>query len=214
MRGTGGKSADLAARLICSVAVFLPALPGPRSAQNATVTAQPVGVEEIALVVDPARCKVQYTLDSSVHTVHGTFNVKSGSVRFDPDTGKAGGEIVVYATSGDSGNSSRDAKMHKEILESFKYPEVAFRLTRVEGKLSRTGDSGVKLHGVMLLHGQEREMVVPVHARLAADHWTGTASFPVPYMEWGLKDPSNWLLKVKPVVNIELEMAGSTSHQK
>jgi len=214
MRGTGGKSAALAARLICSAAVFLPAVAGPRSPQNSTITAQAVGVEEIALVVDPARCKVHYTLDSSVHTVHGTFNVKSGSVHFDPDTGKAAGEIVVYATSGDSGNSSRDAKMHKEILESFKYPEVAFRLTRVEGKLSRTGDSDVKLHGVMLLHGQEREMVVPVHAQLAADHWTGTASFPVPYMEWGLKDPSNWLLKVKPVVNIELEMAGSTSHQK
>jgi len=163
-------------------------------------------------VVDPARCKVHYTLDSSVHTVHGAFNVKGGSVHFDPDTGKAGGEIVVYATSADSGNSSRDAKMHKEILESPKYPEVAFRPTRVEGQLSRTGDSDVKLHGVMLLHGQEHEMVVPVE--LAADHWTGTASFPVPYMEWGLKDPSNWLLKVKPVVNIELELAASTSNQK
>jgi len=42
MPGTGGKSAALAARLICSVAVFLPTLAGPRSAQNATVTAQPV----------------------------------------------------------------------------------------------------------------------------------------------------------------------------
>jgi polyisoprenoid-binding protein YceI len=187
---------------------------GARSAQNATVTAQPVGIAEIVLLVDPASCKVHYTLDSSVHTVHGMFNVKGGTVHFDPDTGKAGGEIVVYATSGDSGNSSRDAKMHKEILESPKYPEVAFRPTRVEGKLSRAGDSEVKLHGVMLLHGKEHEMVVPVHAQLAADHWTGTASFPVPYIEWGLKDPSNWLLKVKPVVNIELEMAGSTGNQK
>src|SRR6516225_7193934 len=164
MRGTGGKSAALAARLICSVAVFLPALPGPRSAQNATVTAQPAGVEEIALMVDPARCNVHYTLDSSVHTVHGTFNVKSGSVHFDPDTGKAGGEIVVYATSGDSGNSSRDAKMHKEVLESAKYPDVVFHPTQVEGKVARTGNSDVKLRGTFVIHGAEHELIVPVQA--------------------------------------------------
>jgi len=31
----------------------------------------------------------------------------------------------------------------------------------------------------------------------------------VPYIQWGIKDPSNWLLKVKPVVSVELEMTGS-----
>jgi polyisoprenoid-binding protein YceI len=104
--------------------------------------------------------------------------------------------------------------MHKEILESPKYPDAVFRPTQVEGKVTRDGNSDVKLHGVMLLHGKEHEIVVPVHAQLTAEHWAGTASFPVPYIEWGLKDPSSWLLKVKPVVNIELEMAGSANTEK
>jgi hypothetical protein len=50
---------------------------------------------------------------------------------FDRDSGKAGGEIVVNARSGESGNESRDARMHKEILETAKYPEVLFRPAQV-----------------------------------------------------------------------------------
>jgi polyisoprenoid-binding protein YceI len=167
-------------------------------------------VNEFVLVLDPAQCKVHYTVDSTVHTVHGTFNLKSGTVHVDPASGKASGEIIVYTTSGDSGNSSRDEKMHKDVLESAKYPDAVFRPSQIDGTVARTGDSDVKLRGVMLLHGGEHEIVAPVHAQLAADHWTGTASFDVPFIEWGMKDPSNWLLKVKPLVHVELELAGQT----
>lgn len=208
------KSAVCAAVFICGSAVILAALPTLPGSQSTPVAAHPVERQEIVLVVDPAHSKVHYTVDSTLHTVHGTFNLKNGTVHFDPQSGKAGGEIVVYATSGESGNSSRDVRMHKEILETPKYPDAIFRPTQVEGKVVLDGNSDVKLHGVMLLHGKEHEIVVPVHAQLVADRWTGTASFPVPYIEWGLKDPSNWLLKVKPVVNIELEMVGSANSQK
>ncbi len=106
--------------------------------------------------------------------VHGTFSPKGGTIHFDPETGKAGGEIVVAATSGESGNNSRDARMHKEILETHKYPDV----------------------------------------ELTGDRWRGTAKFQVPYVKWGIKDPSNFLLKVKPVINVELEMSGEVKAAK
>ena len=167
----------------------------------------------LVLVLDPARGKVHFTVDATLHTVHGTFNLQRGTVQFDTENGKAGGEIVVYATSGNSGNSSRDARMHKEILETPKYPDAVFRPLQVEGKVARTGASDVRLHGVISLHGYEHEIVVPVHAELAADHWTGKAKFEVPYIKWGMKDPSTWLLKVKPVVNVEVELAGSAKSQ-
>jgi polyisoprenoid-binding protein YceI len=197
------KCAAIAATLSCATFVFLSALAAPPRPQ-----AKEISPQDVVLTLDPAQCKVHYTVDTTLHTVHGTFNLKNGSVHFDPASGKAGGEIIVLATSGDSGNTSRDARMHKEILETPKYPDAVFRPTQVEGKVTRTGDSEVKLHGVILLHGTEHEIIVPVHAQLATDHWTGTAQFEIPYIQWGIKDPSNWLLKVKPVVTIDLALAG------
>jgi polyisoprenoid-binding protein YceI len=163
---------------------------------------------EIALTLDPAQSRVHWTMDSSLHTVHGTFALKSGTVHFDPETGKAGGEIVVLATSGESGNSSRDQRMHKEILETAKYPEVVFRPVQVEGKVSHAGASDVKLSGTFSIHGADHDLTALIHVELAGDRWTGTGKFDVPYVKWGIKDPSNFLLKAKPVVNVELEMAG------
>src|SRR5947209_20481664 len=66
---------------------------------------------EIVLGIDPAQSKVHWTLGTTLHTVHGTFAFKNGTFHLDPASGKAGGEIVVYATSGDSGNDGRDKKM-------------------------------------------------------------------------------------------------------
>lgn len=203
MRVSGWKSAAIAGVAVAGIAVFLSAAPKPPRVPTAALAAP-----EITLELDPAQSKLHYSVDSTLHTVHGTFNLKGGAVHFDPESGNAGGEIGAYATSGESGNDSRDEKMHKEILESQKYPDLAFRPLQVEGKVERVGVSDVKLRGVMLLHGKEHELAVPVHAELAADHWKGTTRFEVPYIQWGLKDPSNWLLKVKPVVHIELEMAG------
>jgi polyisoprenoid-binding protein YceI len=170
--------------------------------------ANPAAVSDIVLTLDPAQSKVHWTVDSALHTVHGTFALKSGTLHFDPETGKAGGEIIVFATSGESGSSMRDGRMHREILETAKYPDVVFRPTQVEGKVGQSGTSDVKLSGVFSIHGADHDLTALVHAELTGDHWRGTGKFEVPYVKWGIKDPSNFLLKVKPVVNVELEMSG------
>lgn len=162
----------------------------------------------IVLTLNPGQSQVHFTVDSTLHTVHGTFAVKSGTLNFDPETGKAGGEIIVSATSGESGNGSRDKRMHKEILETAKYPEIIFHPTQVEGAVALAGASDVKLHGVFSVHGANHDLTALVHAELTGDHWHGTCKFDVPYVMWGVKDPGNLFLKVKPVVNVELEMSG------
>jgi polyisoprenoid-binding protein YceI len=164
---------------------------------------------EIALGIDPVQSKVHWTLDSTVHTVHGTFAFKRGTLQLDTSTGKASGEIVVDAASGNSGNDGRDKKMHKEVLESGKYAEVIFRPDRVEGKIAPQGTFTVHVHGLFVLHGQEHELTVPVQAELAGDHWSGSAKFSVPFIDWGLKNPSTFFLKVNHAVQIDLELKGS-----
>src|SRR5436305_1775261 len=84
----------------------------------------PLAASESAVELDPARTNVSFTLGDVLHTVHGTFKLKRGSITFDSSTGKASGEIVVDVASGNSGSGTRDKRMHKEILESARYPEA------------------------------------------------------------------------------------------
>jgi len=163
----------------------------------------------LVFAVEPAQSTVHWALGSSLHTVHGTFALKRGTLQVDPATGKAGGEIVVDATSGQSGNDGRDKKMHKEVLESTRFGEIIFRPDGVTGKLETQGKSTVQVHGVFVMHGSAHELTVPVEANLSGDHWSGSAKFSVPFIEWGLKNPGTWLLKVEHSVAIELELKGT-----
>ena len=197
------KSLSCRARAVLAIA-FLSVGICARAAQAPTQA----NAGEVTLNIDTAQSKLHWTLGSTLHTVHGTFNLKSGLLKYDPATGKASGEIVVYATSGESGNDGRDKKMHHEILESERYSEIVFRPDRIDGKAVGRGTCSVQLHGTFVLHGAEHELSVPVQAELSADHWKGTAKFSIPYIQWGLKSPNTFLLKADPAVDIELEMSG------
>lgn len=203
MRVYGWKSATAAAGIIFGAAMLLSAAPAPPRPQALPAT------HEIALTLDPTQTKLHFSVDSTLHTVHGTFALKSGSLQFDPQTGKASGSIVVNTVSGETGNNSRDQRLHKEILETWKFAEATFRPAQIDGQVSLTAPSDFKVKGIITLHGTDHELVVDVHSDFTGDHWKGTAKFDVPYTRWGIKDPSNFLLKVKPVVNVELELAGA-----
>jgi len=164
---------------------------------------------EVTLNLNPAQSKLQWSLGSTLHTVHGTFALKRGAVKFDPASGSASGEFVADAASGESGNEGRDKKMHHEILESGRYTEVIFRPNRIEGKILAHGSSSVQVHGKFLLHGAEHELTVPAQAELNGKSWKGLAKFSVPYIQWGLKSPNTFLLKADPAVEIELELSGT-----
>ena len=162
------------------------------------------------LSIDPAQAKVDFTLGSLLHTVHGTFKLNRGSLSFDPQSGKASGELVVDATSGDSGSPARDKRMHASILESGKYREITFRPDRVDGKVAAEGKSQVQLHGVFAIHGTEHEIVVPVTVEVAAGQYNVDATFEVPYVKWGMKNPSTLMLRVSDKVEITLQIAAHT----
>ncbi len=82
---------------------------------------------------------------------------KHGDIRYDPATGKASGEIVFDATSGKTGNDCRDKKMHKDVIESGRFSEIAFRPDRADGTLAASGDSTLQVHGMFSIHGAEHE---------------------------------------------------------
>jgi polyisoprenoid-binding protein YceI len=164
--------------------------------------------QEIVLDFAPAQTKVQYALDATAHTVHGTFALKRGSVHFNPASGAVSGELVIDAASGDSGNDGRDRKMHREVLESAKFPDIIFRPDRVDGKVAADGASTVQVHGSFTIHGSAHLMTLPVQVELHQDHWTASTQFSVPFIDWGMKNPSTFILRVNHQVKIHIEASG------
>lgn len=160
---------------------------------------------------DPAGTKVQFTLPSMLHTVHGRFQLKEGAIQFDPVSGQASGRVTIDCTSGKSGNNDRDKRMHDSILESAKYPEITFTPDHIEGKFNGDGESQVQVHGMFAIHGAEHEMVLPFQLRASGGEISARTRFAVPYVRWGMKNPSTLFLRVKDTVEIEIDAAGRLS---
>jgi polyisoprenoid-binding protein YceI len=158
--------------------------------------------------VDPAQSSVKFTLGDVLHTVHGTFKLKQGDMQVELG-GKVSGQIVVDAASGDSGSGMRDRKMNKEILESARYPEIAFRPDRIDGAVRSSGKSSVTIHGMFNIHGADRDITVPAQVEASGEQWTATVHFTVPYQKWGMKNPSTLFLRVSDTVEIDLVASGT-----
>jgi len=193
----------VAAPLVLAVLSALPQHAAPQPPSSA-----------IALGIDPAQSKVHWVLGTTLHAVHGTFAFKNGTLHVDPATGKASGEIAVYATSGDSGNDGRDKKMHKDVLESGKFPEIIFS----------AGPRGGESCASRKLFGSSAWDSCFARQRTRIDRAgpSGICGRPLDWkcevqraiIDWGLKNPSNFFLKVNHIVEIELDLKGSLQNPR
>ncbi len=159
--------------------------------------------------VDPATSEVHFTLGASDHPVEGTFHVTSGEFTLEPGSGIMTGSIAVDAASGESGNKSRDKKMTNSQLKAQTYPAVTFAPTKFSGQVKNSGDSTGQVEGNFTLINQAHPITVPMNVHIESDHFTATGSFPVPFVNWGVKDPSFMFMKVDKEVKIQLKLAGT-----
>ena len=189
----------------------------PKSAQGArrvkafiafVALAIPALAADYTLDLRPEATKIQFTLTDPLHTVNGAFNLKRGEIEFDTDTGKASGQVIVDVASGNSGSDARDSRMHEHVLESKKFPEATFTPDRVEGPVAVPGASTVKVHGTFTIHGAAHEITMDVRTSANADQMRATLAFDIPYVAWGMKDPSNFILRVSKTVHITIETSG------
>ena len=103
--------------------------------------------------------------------------------------------------------------MHKNILESDRYPEIVFTPDVVNGKISAEGTAQIQVHGVFRIHGADHEMTLPFDVQTEAGQVTALTRFSVPYVKWGMKNPSMFLLKVNETVDISIRAAGRLSEE-
>jgi polyisoprenoid-binding protein YceI len=174
-----------------------------------TALGAPAHAGEIQLKLDPAATEVSFVLGATMHKVRGSFALVRGEVIYDPATGVLSGEIVVDATSGNSGNSRRDRDMHRKVLESEGFPTIVLRPVRLEGELPSAGDAQMRVAALMELHGGEHPVEIPVAVTVDGTTLGLSASFEVPYVEWGLKDPSKLVLRVAKEVLVTVDAVGT-----
>lgn len=163
---------------------------------------------------DPASSELSFTLKTTLHVVHGTLPLAESAIDFDLESGEASGELVINAKGADTGNRKRDRKMHEEVLETHLYPTFVFRAQRVEGRLEGQTGGKVKLVGTLDIHGETRPF--ELHARVTRDENGVLAhcEFQIPYVEWGMKDPSLFLIRAQKVVDIIVNARGVITTQK
>jgi polyisoprenoid-binding protein YceI len=176
--------------------------------------ALPLLAESSRFEADPAQSKVAFRVGGTMHEVHGTFHLGSGNVTFGP--GQISGLIVVSAASGVSGSDTRDRRMTTSILEAPHFAEATFRPEHLTGEIAPTGGSSVQVTGVLTLHGTPHDLTVPLEVHIDGKTCTANTRFIIPYIEWGLKNPSTFLLKVDKEVAMEVTLVGqlSTSEQR
>ena len=192
------KKISICNRLLCSL-LFAFVL-------TASALAQP---QQLRLDFTPANTTVSFTLGDILHTVHGSFKLKQGDVEYEFGSATVHGALVIDATSGQSGNRSRDHKMHREVLESGRYPEITFRPDHAEGTVASSGTSTLQVHGRFSIHGADHELTMPIRVEVFPDHWIADTHFTIPYVKWGLKNPSTLFLRVSESVEIDVHATGT-----
>lgn len=164
--------------------------------------------QAVTMHVDPARTEIHWTLNGNMHTVHGTFRLKGGLITFDPATGVAQGEIAVDLQTGESGNQSRDSRMHKDVLESDKYPQAIFHPVKVTGIVKSGSTQSVTVEGTFTLHGTDHPLRLDTKVQVDGHDAVATMHFTVPYVDWGMKDPSNFIFRVEKAVDVDVIAKG------
>ena len=160
-------------------------------------------------VVDADASEVRMTLKTTHELVNGVFKVQAGKIEFDRGTSKMSGSVVVIPGSGKTGNETRDGRMTKEILKVKQFATVTFEPKTYTGELAPGGESTIQVTGIFTLLGTPHEITVPMQVHLDGTSATAKAHFVVPYVQWGLKNPSFMIWKADNDVAIDLKLAGT-----
>ena len=83
-----------------------------------------------------------------------------------------------------------------------------------QGTIASSGDSTIQISGVFTLHGTPHDITVPMQIRVDGAAMTAKGQFTVPYVKWGLKDPSVFILKVAKEVDINLTLNGRLTREE
>ena len=136
-----------------------------------------------------------------------------------PESGASGGslELDVDATSLavlDKKPSEEDKKkiynsMHNEVLESAKYPKIAFKSASVSDLKQTGGENyGFLLNGDLTLHGVTKRIAVPISLTINAQQLRAEGKYTLRQTDFGIKPYSaaGGTIKVKNEITVNFNI--------
>jgi polyisoprenoid-binding protein YceI len=154
----------------------------------------------IKLQVDTQKSQIKASVDEPLATLRdtptadATFQIVSGEVEGDPANVAATGRVnlVIDATTYNSGSDHRDRKILSSALQTGQYPTITFSSTRIENvDVEAPGAMGTAtVIGDLTLHGTTRRISVPVSITMSPDGiFSGDGSVTFDYTDYGVKVP-------------------------
>jgi polyisoprenoid-binding protein YceI len=98
--------------------------------------------------------------------------------------------------------------MHKEVLETEKYPEIVFETSRVAATKIGDGEYRADISGTLKLHGITKSHTMTANLSVKGDTLRATGSFPLRQTDYGIKPVSAvaGALKVKDEVKFAFDI--------
>jgi len=201
MRTRGGRLLLLAALQFATAASGRGAEPVAEAAPSAPPLAA-------TYKIDTGASTAGFTLGATMHTVTGIGRKVAGEFTLEPSGAgrwRVAGEVHVDAGSLDTGNIKRDFKMHNSTLEVTRYPLLRFSPATAAGALpeglrAEAGSFPLKLSGKLEIRGVAREISLDVVATFRGSRLVVDGSFPISFLDWGVPDPSVFVLRVDKVL--------------
>lgn len=108
--------------------------------------------------------------------------------------------------------------MKREYLEVIKFPVATFEPRLVTGSTGmafdeKFGTQTISVTGNFTLHGASHTMVMKFLVQHDGTQATATTHFLIPYVAWGIKDPSFALVRVEKEVAMDVAAKGTLTSE-
>ena len=104
--------------------------------------------------------------------------------------------------------------MKREFLEVTSFPVATFTPQKVSGFNPTASSQKISVTGTMTLHGGNHPMTLEFTVTQDGTMTTATARFAIPYVDWGIKNPSIPFVKVEKEVTMDIVAKGTLTAEK
>jgi polyisoprenoid-binding protein YceI len=149
--------------------------------------------------------KLSFDGHATVGDFVGATTSLSGEVTGGPDISAVQGWVQAPVRTLKTGDGRRDKDLNKS-MESTKYPDIRFELSRLTPKGGTPDSIAATLQGRLIMHGVSRELALPATVRFQGSEARVRSDFPVNLKDYRIGGLSKMLGVLKMYDNIEVHV--------